>query len=629
MPKNTAARGYTNVILILNMKRFVHAGDQARFETARGSRALADALRDHWPAAAGDQKTFISIEEEVTREALKKKTEPDLMLTEQVGFATGIFNTRMLEEYTFPTYVLDKETITFPAALRTNFQFKTLFERVWERWDVYIRPTYTGFFVIRLTQRYQETTRPLIDLAQDILHLQESLDVVSARNWLKYNRERYVNEPETLAVKEKSVMALLDWMGASLEDGSALLYYPVQWKLAMETARFFVREIGKELALPGQSPIRLEEPDPNLSIPLHDSYIIHHFDKLLARPHMIKRGKSSSQPGSGMIEARVTDLHQSPRLRKALINMLEGSILTTPHELFEDEDQRRHHHEDSHFPDPRWSIVDSLMEKNCASWNDEFCVFDTRTAIIIPSEKSHDFELAVATVPSATLHVRYPRYWGAVERLVEFTIEIHIFAQLLEGVSFDLLTEIVDTVHRLRPQIIQGDILLDERIAGLITKAADLRKQAALAQSLSHPLMWGRAEYALEKSTLLLDLMGVPTTLEHVERNISSINSVVDQIDEWYLADLSEKSNDRAHYLTIFVTAASFLLTILILPSFWADIWNVLPEGRPVTWLYAAGIFGSIIALGLMWPAGLLLFRTLSKWEELKDLLDRLLNNKP
>ena len=632
MPKQTAARGHTNVILILNMKRFIHADDQARFETARGSLALADALRRNWEKVISQQDAFISMEEETERlAAARKDLKPDMMLTEQVGFATGIFNTRMLEEYTFPTYALDKSQITFSKDLETNFQFKTLFKRIWDRWDIYVRATYTGFFVIRLTQRYTDQTRSLLDLAQDVLHLQESLDVVSAQNWLKYNRGRYENQPETLQIKERSVQALLEWMGAEDEENHALQYYPVQWKLAMEVCKFFVHAVGDTLVLSGQDPIRMIEPAPSLSIPLHDSYIYHHFDKLLAPNHVVSGKKGPAPETSTLVEARVVDLHKSRRLRKALVNLLEGTILQEP--LLEEKDEEKPppmpSAEHSHFPDPRWSTIDDLMKKNSASWNDEFCIFDTRTAIIIPSERSRNYELAVSTVPSATLRVRYPRYWDAVERLVEFVMEIHVLAQLLEGMSFDLLTEIVDTVHRLRPQIINGDIVLDERVAGLITKAADLRKQAALVQSLSHPLMWGRAEYSIEKSSLLLRLMGVPKTLEHIERNISSINSVVDQVDEWYLADLSEKSNDRAHYLTILVTAASFLLTILILPSFWADIWLVLPATKPQTWLTVLAWTGTTIAIVLMIPAlAFVLLSTVQKRDELSKLLKRLLNNK-
>ena len=50
MTHRIAAKGYTSVVLVLNMKRFV-AGAKARkrFETVRGSPEFAEALQDAWP----------------------------------------------------------------------------------------------------------------------------------------------------------------------------------------------------------------------------------------------------------------------------------------------------------------------------------------------------------------------------------------------------------------------------------------------------------------------------------------------------------------------------------------------------------------------------------------------------
>lgn len=50
MSHRIAAKGYTSVVLVLNMKRFV-AGAEARkrFETVRGSLEFAEALQQEWP----------------------------------------------------------------------------------------------------------------------------------------------------------------------------------------------------------------------------------------------------------------------------------------------------------------------------------------------------------------------------------------------------------------------------------------------------------------------------------------------------------------------------------------------------------------------------------------------------
>src|SRR5574341_339714 len=122
MGANVSARGYTNVLLVLNMKRFVQEGDQARFERIRGREEFAKILREIWPQKLGDQEKFITLEEDKRR-----RGRPVDMSTEQVGFATGIFRTLMLERFTFPAYALDKEKVRFEEDLVNNFQFKTLF----------------------------------------------------------------------------------------------------------------------------------------------------------------------------------------------------------------------------------------------------------------------------------------------------------------------------------------------------------------------------------------------------------------------------------------------------------------------------------------------------------------------
>ena len=175
MKASISARGYTNVILVLNMKRFVQEQDQARFERIRGREEFAKTLREIWPQKLNDQEKFITIQEDKRR-----RERPENMSTEQVGFATGVFRSLMLERYTFPSFALDKDKVQFDPELMTNFQFTNLFLRAWNKWSIYIRMTYTGFFVIRLTRRHFEQPRPFIKLAQDVLQLQESLDVQSA-----------------------------------------------------------------------------------------------------------------------------------------------------------------------------------------------------------------------------------------------------------------------------------------------------------------------------------------------------------------------------------------------------------------------------------------------------------------
>lgn len=621
-----SARGYTSVILAMNMKRFVSADERDDFETLRGKREFGHVLRTDWPQALRKQSVFMSVEEYKRRriEQEGKQLEPgDTMSTDQIGFATGIFRSLMLEEYSFPAYALDKSCVEFLPDLESNYQFKNLFKKVWDRWDIYIRPTFSGFFVIRLTFHYQDKARSLLSIAQDVLRLQDSIDVPSAKRWLELSRERYAGDPKTLSDKVRSVQALLDWMGSGEQDADGILYYPIQWKIAMEVASRFVQWIAPEISIPEGKTIHLTPPDPSLTIPLHDSYVIHHFDQLLAEPSAIKplNGKPRSK---NQVAVKLNDIRQSHMLKRALVNLVEGSLLrnqTTTAKSTSEVLDTQTIERTSYFPNPEWNIVDCLFEQNQASWHDEFCLLGPRTALIMPSQEWKNSQISVSTVPSSTLHVKYARYWGAIERMIEFLVEIRVLSQLIESEAYDLLGEIAQTVHETRFNLFSGDIKLDnKRLPDLVSRAAQLRRLAALSQNLSHPQLWSRAEYAIKKATYLLDQLGVPIIQEHIQSSIASISSLVDHVDELYLADLSEKSNDASTVLSLVLAAASFTLTLLVLPSFWADIWGILPNAamHPSRWQWilagAGTFFGAILilcAVGLM----------ISAWRQRKRMM--------
>ena len=558
MPNRIAAKGYTCVVLVLNMKRFVRGeAAQKRFETVRGSASFANALRTAWPQALRDQSRFIPQPE-------------DEMTIEDVGFATGVFRSLMLERLTAPTYFLDKSQVQFRPDLENNFQFKTLFKRAWDRWAISIRPTMTGFFIIRLIYKYQQSPRAMIDLAKDAIKLQEPLDVPSAVRWLRYNRERYDTQPEMLAEKERSVKALLAWLGADVDNpqASETLYYPVQWKLAVEAINFFVED-GRFTIPHKDGEIELRPFPPHQSLPLHDSYIIYHFDELLAEPGLIDNKRRGQVKAGVKIPVSLHKIRQSNQLRNVLVSLLEGTVLRDPDKPDEEMDSN------GYFPSPRWSHADALFDEpdvNLASWSDELCLFTGRTALIMPSKKWRHFEMAVSTVPSATLKVQYARYWDAIERMIEFVLEVRVLVQLIESDSYRLLAQIANTIESIRADMFNGDIVIGGELKEQMARAAHLRRVAALAQSISHAPFWGRAEYAVQKAERLFGLLDVPRILVHIERNIESINSVADHVDELYIADLSEKSNDKATILSLGLAAVSFIVTLLALPSFWFDL---------------------------------------------------------
>jgi hypothetical protein len=446
----------------------------------------------------------------------------------------------------------------------------------------------------------------MIALAKDAIKLQEPLDVPSAVRWLKYNRERYDNEPDKLDQKERSVRRLLAWLGADEDNPQAsdTLYYPVQWKLASEAINFFIE--GGRITIPHKDgEIQLQSPQPGHTLPLHDSYIIYHFDELLAESTVLENPRKSKVQEGIKLPASLNDIRRSKQLRNVLASLLEGTVLRDPNKP-DDEIS-----DNGCFPSPRWSRADALItdqEMNLASWNDELCVFTPRTALIIPSTKWQQYEMAVSTIPGATLKVQYARYWEAVERMIEFVLEVRVLAQLNESDSYGLLVQIADTIEGIRADMFNGDVIIGGELKEQMARAAHLRRVTALAQSISHAPYWSRAEYAVQKAERLFDLLDVPRILNHVERNINSINSVVEHVDELYIADLSEKSNDKATKLAIGLAAVSFIVTLLVLPSFWYDLnelhsnWG-LSEILYQVILYLGTILGSalvFIAMALL-----------------------------
>ena len=619
MKATVSAKGFTNVILVLNMKRFIRESDQDRFERIRGKDEFARTLREIWPQKLAAQDKFITLEEEKRRFG-----RPDKMSAEQVGFAIGVFRSLMLEKYTFPAYALDKEKIEFSDELMTNLQFKNLFWRLWCKWNIYVRPTNTGFFIIRLTNRYPSKSRSFIKLAQDIIRLQESLDIRSAQNWLSAAREKYSRQHEMLREKERSVQAFLQWLGVEEDYVGDVSYYPAQWRIAMEACSRFVEAIGSEIFVDGEAPIHLEVPKPSISIPLHDSYIVHHFIEVLANEEFVRRSQSNLSNLNSQITIDLNDVRGSPQIRQSFVNLCEGAILKTdpiidPLETISEESIS--------FPKHGWKSVDEILNGNQATWIDELCLMNSKTAILWPSSKWLEHELLVSSVPGSTLQVIYRRYWDAIERMIEFVVEIRVMAQLIESASYDVLVDIADKIHKTQSKLFGGDIIMDENLPKLVATAASLRHQAALCQSLSHPQLWMRADFAMTKADYLLQQLGVPRILEHVERNIDSIVDFVNHIDELYLADLSEKSNENDARMSTILTAVSLTLTILILPSFWADIGQIIdPQFSKYSYILPAmEMVGDWLAALLILIAVLLLIYAVLQGKRIRDSVKKII----
>jgi len=269
----------------------------------------------------------------------------------------------------------------------------------------------------------------------------------------------------------------------------------------------------------------------------------------------------------------VEDVKNSFPLQQQLCNLIEGAVLKP----FSKTNQQTPNLKDKErFPALRADAVRQIMERNLSSWEGELCLIMTRSAVFLPSRKYRNYQLVVSTMSRSTGHIRYIRYWGAIERMSEFILSVRVLAQLLERLSYSLLRQITEEMHKIRSELLKGDIKMNtHKMSLLISEAANLQRLASLCQGLSDPHVWSRAEYGIIKAQRFIDELGIRLALEHIQRNLDAINQLGNHIDELYLGDLAETNNSFSLWSQFGFAGLSLALTILILPSFWADIPHV------------------------------------------------------
>ncbi|MFN3741935.1 MAG: hypothetical protein ACK4VW_04605, partial [Anaerolineales bacterium] len=372
-PYPIAASGYTSVILLLNMRRFVPDEERQRFENLRGSEILHQAIQK-WAKILQGHPTFTPLGE--ARLPMQEAAPEDLMTPEEIGFATGVFRSITRERYFGPTYQVNKDGFSFPQNLVENLQFKKLFLNAWNRWEICLHPSMSGFFIVRLTWHYPQP-RSLLEIAHEIHRLQSPFDVPSALYWLERARREYRNDPERLDRTEKSIQALLQWLGVHHHEAMTdePIYYPVHWRLAMEVINRFLSSLEFTIQT-SLGDIHLQPAEITPSIPLHDLYILHHLERLYVAPTVVgKKGHPNSK-----VEVSAQLIRESKVVRTGIFNLVEGSLLRSTAALKHNRDA-----EDAggyEFPSLRWRTADELLERNLASWSDEFCILAPRVGII-------------------------------------------------------------------------------------------------------------------------------------------------------------------------------------------------------------------------------------------------------
>lgn len=642
------AIGHTSVILVVNMNQFI-ANDNGRsnhrrFERIRGTNRLAEVLQSEWSQKFYTVDRVNQINKRDRDDMLFMLTDPDWqpggapqMSTDEIGFVTGIFRHNMLTDYSAPEYQLNKEAMHFDPLLASNYQFRRLLiQRVWKQWDIFIRPTVTGMFVIRLTRKY-DRMQAIDRMARDVLDLQQSFDLSGAIQQYEKLDSDPIYADLSLQEKQKnrqSVDALLEWLRVDKDNLPSPGYIPVQWQLALEVCHQFLRAVGYKIHPNGKDAngvIHLQESPYSVSAQLHDLYVIYHLDEITTlwsrkNPHEINESgpwhvfpKDLKYLSDNATRAKKVAVY---KVKETLVNMLEGAMLS-----------RREDSGDAtrYFPSHSNDYVTSVFENDTATWDDEICLLTSRTALLMPSHASRESELYISTLPATdTTSVPYLSYWIAFERMIEFVAEVQVLAQLLERDSLTISQEFVDRLRDIRHGMLQGTLdVKPSELTEHIEESANLVRLVAVCQSLSTPHVWSRAEYAVDKAERLIQEMRIARFLDHAERNVSSLTHFVDHIDELYIAEQSERSNESTNRVSTLLGVVSLSVILFSLPSFWRDSQELQPNllingylTRDFVSLIALGGSALAIAMGVM--SILLIIHTLLRRRGRKRRISRL-----
>lgn len=615
--------GYTVVYMVVNMNQFIAPNDHKRFEMIRGTGAFASIIRNEWESLLRSSDAPFVKEDQFIRPSKNEPIAEQRMDVDDVAFNTGIFKGVVLREFSAPFYRVDKSGFEFDPILKRNLQFKKLFLKNWEKWDIHVRPTMTGMFVIRLTNyhdhRYGTQAAEFRTISSNVQSLQSSFDIPSAleqenRLLFKINMGEDTQEAED---DLDSVSGLLEWLGVETGEATRTIEYPrIQWQLAQEVCLRFTQSIGSAIILPHLASIEWCKPEKNITSSLNDSFTVYHFNDLFAPGRLIERPEWDQQKWKDSWDQTFTinyrHLEGSPRIREAIAQLIEGAMLKQqPSDNIEGQPQK----DTRRFPPQNKDKVDEIFQSNFSTWSDELCLLTPRCAVIWPSKNARKDYIYISTLPTTTSKVKYVWYWGAMERMIEFIVEIKLLASLVELESVEALNRFSRTLNRMRRELLEEKpALRRQELAILAEDATNLSRLVGMSRRLSTAQTWSRAEYSAVKATYFMQQLNIPLLIQHAETNVDNMTNLINHQDELYLASLAERNNKSNRTLTRNLFIASLALLIYTLPSFWVDSNGLFAENLayitlPTTidrtsvpyftyWLGNIGALG--IILGLM-----------------------------
>lgn len=162
-------------------------------------------------------------------------------------------------------------------------------------------------------------------------------------------------------------------------------------------------------------------------------------------------------------------------------------------------------------------------------------------------------------------------YPHSVEKIILSTLEIKELAAKVETFSFYLVEGFTEIINNTRSMLFSGDIKFPAHIPTFVEHVSKMRFLFLLCKKSYRSSSWVAPESVRKIADHLFEIFDMPTVLENIDHNLNATGDITSHVDNLYAADLSESSNDLA-YLGILLASTPLLLSIISLPSFWADI---------------------------------------------------------
>lgn len=585
-------QGTSTIVLIVNMRQLVlpeqaSKNDQYSYslDLIRCKEEFAKVLRKDWPAQLAASEVFHKHDYQ----------EEQLTAPERIGFATGLFRQSFLDTYGTPMYRVNWQNLLREigqqqdvdkhsfAGFDQSHDFQTLAAPRFQEWQAFVRPTTTGMIVIKFVRRYTslkagDKPASVLKVVKNIVDMQACFDL-----------ERLTVSPNP---NDQALLHLLEHN----QKEFFLRLAPLQWQLASMICRQFIKEVTAatqnavivEVIRHRIRPVNQTEKngkrdeskdktddsenDEKVNVPLnfilnqriyppiHDSFVIHHIDGLREKAKLNE------------IDPTHEEIKRNDELVRALYMLAEGSILVPREENIEDLPLK---HNVEH--------AQKLVHDSQTTMDDELCLLTSRTAIIWPSDKvPKDYELYIGQMPLSD-SLTYRDYWRAVERMIEFIVEIRVLVQIADRVSTDIVRDFVQELNRTREGMKRSNIILNiDHLHALAANSANLSRLVGVCQSLATPHRWSRAEFAMIKANYLIQQMQIHDLLENTKFNLTTLTNLVNHYDDLYLADLAETSqetaeerNRRTAQIANTLALFSIVLVVYTLPSFMFDLFGI------------------------------------------------------